>query len=385
MHQRQSTWLALLSAVLIPFLLLACAIPSPAPTEEIIVVQATHQTTISPTITPVPKDVLLPKDLAAFDFVIERKLEAVPLAGVTLGIRWGAKSIYVEGYGFADIEGAVPAEPSTVYRIASLTKQFVAAAIMQLVEQDSINLDEPVTSFFPEAPESWQDITIHHLLNHTSGIPDYEGPSQSVTQDELVSHLKDMPLWFEPGTQFRYGSSGYRLLCTIIERQTELACGEYLQQNIFGPLGLASTFDCTLSWEGIAQGYQITEQGLEPIAHMPSKLFGSSGLCSTAQDLLKWQQALAESQVLSAEFYQQMISPTELSDGTVIPYGYALGFDTAAIGHGGEDAGFRSWLVHYPVDDLAIVLLSNTDVPAAYSLDTLASVIADRILKRDSD
>jgi CubicO group peptidase (beta-lactamase class C family) len=107
---------------------------------------------------------------------------------------------------------------------------------------------------------------------------------------------------------------------------------------------------------------------------------GSTGLCSTASDLIEWQAALAVGLVVSPDSYEQMTTPTTLAGGTSIPYGYGLGLGDGAVAHGGSAPGFRSWMIHYPDEDLALVLLSNTDVPPSYSLDILAQVIADRIL-----
>jgi D-alanyl-D-alanine carboxypeptidase len=373
--------------------LAACGpIPPPA-TEAVIQIPATHQAlatdvpapTATSTSTPVPEDELDPDDLAAFDFVIEKKIETVPLAGLSLGIRWGESPAYVKGYGQASVEESIPTEATTVYRIASLTKQFTAAAIMQLVEQGKIDLDGPASAYLPELPAAWAGVKVRHLLNHTSGIPNYEGFSQSFPLEELPTYLESTALEFEPGSRFQYGNSGYLLLCAIIEQESGLACDEYIEQHILEPLALKATFNCLRSYEGIAQGYTLAGQDLQPVADMPSSLFGASGLCSTAGDLLLWQQALVEGRVVSAESYQAMISPTKLTDGTLLPYGFGIGIGEDAIGHGGGGVGFRSWLVYYPDVDLTIVLLSNTDVPASASLEVLADVIATRILGKPNE
>jgi CubicO group peptidase (beta-lactamase class C family) len=160
-----------------------------------------------------------------------------------------------------------------------------------------------------------------------------------------------------------------------------LASEDYFQQYLLVPLGLDSTFACRGRYEDIAQGHQIVDRILTPVlSYDPSPVVGSSGLCSSAKDLLEWQEALASGRVVSPDSYQQMTTPTTLADGTTIPYGYALGLDDGAVAHGGSVPGFRSWMIHYPDEDLALVVLSNTDVPPSYSLDILAQVIADRIL-----
>jgi D-alanyl-D-alanine carboxypeptidase len=397
--RRQKPKTLLVSIVLLALLALnGCATPTAEVvyrTVEVQVVEVSTPTeTAAPTDTPVPEGVLSPRDLAAFDFVIEKKIEAVPLAGVTLAIRWGSNPVYAKGYGYADLATSTPATHTTVYQIASLTKHFTAAAIMQLLEQGKLALDDPVSKFLPQAPASWKDVRIHHLLNHTSGIPDAEelapgeigaGPVHPSTADEVIAGLKDAPLWFEPGSQFKYGGSSYRLLALIIEEVTGLKSEAYFQQQWFASLGLDSTFSCYERFEDVAQGYDTAEGELQPIvSYDPSRIVGPSGLCSSAPDLIRWLQALVEGRIVSADSYQKMITPTLLSNGKSVAYGYGLGIGEHAIAHGGAIPGFRSWMIYYPEDELTIALLSNTSVPAQYSLETLASVIADRILgKRD--
>jgi CubicO group peptidase (beta-lactamase class C family) len=132
----------------------------------------------------------------------------------------------------------------------------------------------------------------------------------------------------------------------------------------------------------VAQGYQITAGGLQPlIFHDPVQSVGSSGLCSTAEDLVTWQQALSRGQVVRPESYQTMITPTELAGAGQVPYGYGLGVGQGVVAHGGSLPGFRAWMVYYPEDDLALVILSNTDIPAGYALDVLVEVIAERVLE----
>jgi CubicO group peptidase (beta-lactamase class C family) len=376
-------------------ILVACGTPAataPPATEPGLIEVTVAAVSPTPEDTPVPEGVLSPQDLTAFDFVIEKKIEAVPLAGLTLAIRWGENPAYIKGYGYADLATAIPAAADTVYQIASLTKQFTAAAIMQLVEQGRIGLDDPLSRFYPQAPETWQGVTVHQLLSHTSGIPDVgerapeEGGRASVSSPssvgELIEALRDDELWFEPGTQFKYGNSGYRLLAGIIEEVTGNRAEAYFQAHLLEPLGLESTFACYTNYELMAQGYQIVDGSLQPILfHDPAQAVGSSGLCSTAEDLVAWQQALSGGRVVRPESYQKMITPTELAGVGQVPYGYGLGVGQGVVAHGGSLPGFRAWMVYYPEEDLALVILSNTDIPASYSLDILGEVIAERILE----
>ena len=377
----------------IPILVLAALLTScaqqedaPAPTEESAPTTAALPTPTATAPIELPEgSPFLVGDLNTINFLMEKKVDAVPLAGVTLGIRWGEGPAYIKGYGLADIPANVPADEETVYRIASLTKQFTAASVLKLVDRGMIDLDDAVIDLLPNVPESWANITVHHLLSHTSGIPDLAVDLNLIraipkTMDELVSILADHGLGFEPGSQFKYTSSGYFLLCGIIKQMTGSTCSGFFQEEIFDPLGMDFTFDCLQEFEGIAQGYQIEEHTLVPVLHSPTHLLGSFGLCSTAGDLLIWQQALAQGRVISTSAYEQMTSPTILTDGTTIPYGYGLGIGVGTIAHGGVGAGFQSYLVSYPAEDLTLVLLANTMMPSGYSLDITAKVIAERLL-----
>jgi CubicO group peptidase (beta-lactamase class C family) len=389
-RQAKAPWLVALCVLL---LLAACGSPSPPPETENtpIPLEPIRIETAVPEGTDVPSRVLSEKDLKAFDFVIEKKIEAVPLAGVALAIRWGDAPPYVKSYGYEDLASAKPASEATIYQIASLTKQFTAVAIMQLVEQGKVALGDPISVFFSQVPDHWRGITVHHLLTHSSGLRDVEelsateivpGLQYPKNADEVIAGLREVPLWSIPGSQFKYGSTGYRLLAGIIEQVTGLQSEEYFQQHFFSPLGMASTFECHGHYEELAQGYQIVSGELVPVlTYDLSRVVGSTGLCSTAGDLIRWQQALVEGRLISAESYRQMTTPTALSDGTVVAYGYGLGVGEGMVAHGGSAAGFRSWMIHYPGDDLALVVLSNTDVPPSYSLETLASVIAERLLE----
>jgi CubicO group peptidase (beta-lactamase class C family) len=312
-----------------------------------------------------------------------------------LGIRWRQNPVYAKGYGYANREEKAPTDATTIFRIASLTKQFTAAAIMQLVEQGKVGLDDPLTTYYPEARAAWDDVTVRHLLTHTSGIPDPEDlPATTIdtglrfpdSAEELVASLKDTPLTFEPGTQFQYGNAGYGLLSGIIEQVSGWTTEKYFQVHLFEPLDLDSTFNCLEHFEGVAQGYRIVGQDLLPtMSYNPSRLLGGTGLCSTVGDLVRWQQALATGQVVSVDSYQEMITPTRLASGEVVPYGFGLVVDERAVAHGGGTGGFRSLLAHFPEGDLTIVLLANTDLPASGSLETLAAVIAARVLSEPGE
>jgi len=338
----------------------------------------------------------LPANLTSdIDAAAKGVLDRLLLPGLTLAIRYGSRPVYIKGYGYANITTSTPAQANTIYEIGSITKQFTAAAIMQLVERGKLGLDDPVSKFLPDYPKPGRSVLIRQLLNHTSGIPNYTdlAATQQVsvdltrahTPEEIMTFFKDLPLEFTPGTQWRYSNSGYFLLGVIIERVTGLTYPEYVQRNIFTPLGLASTSYCIPSLPELAQGYQSSADGkLQSVPWVHSSFFyAAGGICSTVGDLIKWQRALAEGRVVSADSYRKMITPATLPDGKPLTYGYGLGVDVqdgrTVISHAGQTPGFSGGLIYYPDNDLAVAVLTNSD-QGIRAQDVLEWVITNTLL-----
>jgi CubicO group peptidase (beta-lactamase class C family) len=271
------------------------------------------------------------------------------------------------------------ASPEDGHPIASVTKQFTAAAVLQLAEAGKLSLDDPIGRFFPYAPPGWAAITVRHLLNHTSGLPELDATalaSLDVTRqhsvDEVVALIQDVSgeLTFAAGSSFAYVNAGYYLLGAIIERASGLAYGQYLRQHVFEPLGLASSsFDMAYP-PHLAQGYRVVEGAPLPVQLVhPSLTYAVGGVVSTARDLLAWQRALAEGSVVAPETYQVMAAPTALTYG----YGLWTGHPACAeaVHHGGRIRGFESQLLNCAADDVGLVVLLNSnpvDPAAAYRL-----------------
>jgi CubicO group peptidase (beta-lactamase class C family) len=299
------------------------------------------------------------------------------VASLAIGVKHGDDLLVAKGYGMADLENAVPAKAETVYRIGSITKQFTAAAIMQLVEEGKIGLDDPMTRFLPDFPTQGHEVTIRHLLTHTSGIKSYTGLdawSPKITLDlsdqELVDLFKNEPFDFAPGEQFLYNNSGYYLLGMIIAEASGEGYRDYLNDHLFEPLGLSGSYYCDerpiIPWR--AEGYDAVEGELANDEYLSMNQPGAAGaLCSTVPDLLTWTEALTSGQVVSPESYAQMTTPFTLNDGSKTGYGFGLGVGNLEgnpmVSHGGGINGFVTSLARFPEADLDVVVLSNTPGP----------------------
>ncbi|HJO03367.1 MAG TPA: serine hydrolase domain-containing protein [Acidobacteriota bacterium] len=305
------------------------------------------------------------------------------VAGLSLAVRQGDKLQFAKGYGSADLENGVLAAAETVYRIGSITKQFTAAAIMQLVERGKVALDDEIGEYV-DFPTGGHRVTVHQLLNHTSGIKSYTGLGDvwtrtiplPVTHEVLFGLLTDIPFDFAPGDEWRYNNTGFYLLGVIVENVTDKSYEEYLQQEVFDPLGLDDTSYCDEKKliPHRAEGYESEDGELvnDDLIDMTHP-FAAGALCSNVIDLLRWQQALERGEVVSAESYALMTTPTALNDSTETDYGYGIGVDTVEdhrrIAHGGGINGFVTMAARYPDDDLNVIVLTNTPGPTASDLE----------------
>ncbi|HEX6050344.1 MAG TPA: serine hydrolase domain-containing protein, partial [Gemmatimonadaceae bacterium] len=280
-----------------------------------------------------------------------------------------------------------PATPKTVYRIGSVTKQFTSAAIMRLMEQGKLSLDDTLQKFFPDFPAQGNRVTVRHLLNHTSGIKSYTslGPKWArviridLAPDSLVALFANEPFDFKPGDSYRYNNSGYFLLGMIIEKLSGKPYAQYLKDEFFTPLGLESTMYCDQAplIKHRAQGYATRPGGVfinaEPLSM--TQPYSAGALCSTVTDLVAWTQALSSGKVVSPASYKLMTTPGTLNDGKPITYGFGLGTGTLGghrqVSHNGGINGFISELHHYPDDSVITVVLTNTGAPTAVTLERL--------------
>ena len=286
------------------------------------------------------------------------------------------KILYRKAFGFAQAEWEIPNTPETKFRIGSITKQFTAVAILRLAEQGKLKLDDRVRKHYPAAPATWDAITIHHLLNHTSGIPSYTGQPGFLEKSALPAKPSDiikpihaLPLEFTPGTKFVYNNSGYLLLGLILESLTGQTYAEHLRQIIFEPLGMKDTGADVSSTilPHRAVGYVSAGKEIRnaPYTDMAWP-FAAGVLYSTVDDLLKWDQALYTDRILSNSSKEKLFAPG-LGN-------YAYGWSTRKLGthsvvdHGGGIQGFNTHIARVLDDRIVTIVLANINTPAASQL-----------------
>lgn len=277
------------------------------------------------------------------------------------------KPLLSKGYGFANLEWEVPNSPESKFRLGSITKQFTAACILLLEERGKLNIQDPVKKYMPDAPAAWDKVTIYNLLTHTSGIPsftgfpDYESTEATpTTPEKLVARFRDKPLEFQPGEKWNYSNSGYVLLGYLIEKISGQSYADFVQQNIFTPLGMKdSGYDSNSAIiPHRAAGYSPDgkSQVNAGFIHM-SIPFAAGALYSTTEDLLRWEQGLFSGKVLSAASLEKMTTPFKEN------YAFGLAVQTVdghkEIHHNGGIEGFNTELAYYPDDKLVVVVLAN--------------------------
>ena len=327
--------------------------------------------------------------VARLDSIASAPVKAVNQAGLAVAVVKGRDTLLMRGYGFADLENQVPVTPQTVFRIGSITKQFTSSAVMQLVEQGKIGLDDDITKYLPNIPTHGRRVLVRHLLNHTSGIPSYTdiGPRfgavmrRDLPHDSLVAIVAHDSLLFEPGTHFYYNNTGYFVLGMLLEKVTGKPYGDYLAERLFTPNGLTSTVYCGTRRliPHRAQGYDRGRDGFTNADFLSMDLpYAAGSLCSTVGDLVAWTGKLAAGQVVSAASYKEMTTPVRFATGRPMTYGFGLAADTMGgrrvISHGGGINGFTSQLTYVPQDSLIVAVLGNTS-------SEVPSVVANAIVR----
>jgi CubicO group peptidase (beta-lactamase class C family) len=318
-----------------------------------------------------------------------------PVVGLAVKVVSRGTTLLERGYGFTDLDGQQPMPADAIFRIGSITKQFTAAAILQLAEQGKLKLDDPIGKYLqaPYLKDPGQPIakvTLQQLLTHTSGIPNFTDlpwyqshKSEPVAHPDLVAVFAELPLAFEPGTRFAYSNSGYYLLGLVLEQVSGQRYDEYLRQHVFGPAGLVDTRYCpdAQDYPHATPGYERYTGQLRPAVSISMTIpFAAGGLCSSARDLVRWSQALSSGKVVQPESYERMHSETLLKSGQRSPYGFAMVLTELEgrqrLDHGGGIDGFVSMLSYYPDADLHIVVLANTGSPVPGSLsERLARIV----------
>ena len=292
------------------------------------------------------------------DTIIENAINETKLVGASVGVMRHNEVILARGYGYADLNKKIETTEHTVYRIGSITKQFTALAIMILVEQGKVSLNDIMLDYLPNYPQRDHKVTIDQLLNHTSGIKSYtdiekfwEISERDLSRQEIVVLFSLEPVEFSPGENFQYNNSGYYLLGLIIENVSGMSYADFLKKNVWQPLEMFDThyLGKTKPIKNLAIGYDHKDNEFVGARALGmDNPFSGGSLGSSILDLLKWQTALNENQLISRQSYNKMIEPGLLMNGKHTTYGYGFFMSNLnghhKIEHGGTINGFRAQL-----------------------------------------
>lgn len=302
------------------------------------------------------------------DNYIKTEMTKRHIPGLALVVIKNGKVVKINGYGFANLDYDVPATPDTVFEIASLTKQFTATAIMLLVEEGKINLEDTISKYLPESPDKWKSINIRHLLTHTSGLGGftslYEGGGRlNYSTAQMFDVASKLPLIFAAGDDWNYSDVNYFLLGMIIEKVSGQKYGDFLTTSFFKPLGMNSTslLDQWAILKNRAVSYTLRNgQLLNGRRDWQFELSSFMGVLTTVKDLAKWEIALETEKIINEESLKQMWTPVKLNDGSVYTYGF--GWEI------GDRIGHRM-ITHkgitgveytrFPDDNLTVIVLTN--------------------------
>ena len=310
------------------------------------------------------------------DTLMSRYRGEVP--GASLLVVRDGKVIVRRSWGMADLESRVASTPGTNYRLASVTKQFTAAAILLLAEDSKLSLDDAVGRWLPSLPARTRSVTVRQLLTHTSGIIDYE----DVIPDGVSAQLHDADVlklleaqdstYFPPGTSYQYSNSGYALLALIVERASGMSFPDFLHDRIFAPLGMSTTVahrDGVSMVAHRAFGYTLRDgMWTRKDQSITSAVLGDGGIYSSIDDLAKWDAALYDSRLLSNESRKLAFTAHTDTDDADVKYGFGWRITGETLWHSGETSGFRNVIVRFPAQRLTVVILTNRDDPPPYRL-----------------
>jgi D-alanyl-D-alanine carboxypeptidase len=373
---RRATSIAGLTGLLLPAVACGQAAPAAAPGQA--------------AATSAPAATSTPAQVEALDAFVQRSMQTRQFPAAAVAVIKDGTIVVAKGYGLSDVEKGIKATEQTVFQLASVTKQFTAAAVLMLVEDGKVSLDAKVTDMLPGLPAAWNPVTVRHLLTHTSGIPSYTDTfrvnkvtdSRVFTPDGILALVKDAPLQFTPGERFAYCNTGYYLLGMVIEKASGKPYGTFVTERIFTPLGMTSSGydDYGDARPMRAKGYNTANGQTTPAEHThPSQPFAAGALVSTVVDLAKWDAALGARKLLKPASYDAMWTPMRLNDGS--PSTYAMGWVVEPYrgrprqAHGGGITGFSTFIARFPDDRITIVALVNQGGGAAGPLvDGIADI-----------
>jgi N-acyl-D-aspartate/D-glutamate deacylase/CubicO group peptidase (beta-lactamase class C family) len=327
----------------------------------------------------------------AISAIIRTQMAAQQIPGLAAAVIRKGEIVEAQGYGLANVEHKVPVTPETIFQSGSIGKQFTATAIMLQVEDGTVALTDPLIRFFPAGPPAWKDITVRHLLTHTSGIPDYNDGQldyrRDYTEDELVTFAQSLPADFAPGADWRYSNTGYILLGAIVRKASGMFYGDVLRERVFTPLGMTTAR--VISEADIvpnrAAGYRLVKGELQNQAWVAPSLntTADGSLYLSLQDLVAWDRALRARAVLTPESWDAIFAPITLNSGRTHPYGFGWTVDRVAgqavHRHGGSWQGFKASIARYLGDDVTVIVLANL---AQANPDRISDEIAETLIPK---
>jgi len=323
------------------------------------------------------------QDPQAIEKYIKRQMELLHIPGLSLAINYNGK-VCKKAWGKADLEWDVDAGKDTAYELASMSKPFVATAVMLLANDNVLRLDDKARKYLPELPAAWDNITIKHLLSHTSGVKEYVHMCEfSLRQEYSDKDLLDLaaryPLEFCPGDQYAYTNTGYCMLAMILERATGKWYGDILKERIFDPLQMKSTrvndSSAIISKRAVGYTFYDGQYHHADFVAQTQLAFGDCGVISTIDDLILWDKEMwnDKSEILPKKILKQMWTPATLNHGGQAPYG--LGWDIRPatggilVSHGGAIQGFTCNIYRYLNDKLTVIILLNGELEPYKSYD----------------
>jgi CubicO group peptidase (beta-lactamase class C family) len=301
------------------------------------------------------------------DIFIKAEMERQNIPGLSLVVLKEGQVVKSAGYGVANRDPRTPATPETIYKIASVSKQFIAAGIMLLVQEGKVGLNDSVRKYLERSPDEWRAITIRHLLTHTSGLirdaPGFD-PAKVQLDIEVIKTAYDAPLHFAPGAKWQYSNLGYFLLAEIIRKVSNQHWSEYLSDKVFKPCGMTMTYPTSTGMRLPTRAVGYSDNNRLLVAPDSRALRPSGAFLSTVVDLGKWDAALYTDKILTEASRRQMWTPVTLANGTTHPYGFGwelVSFrDRRLVYHSGGMPGFRAQFARFD-EKLTVIALMNLD------------------------
>lgn len=326
------------------------------------------------------------------DRYIQKAMAERHIPGLSLAVIRDGIPVKIKGYGLADIENRTAVNPETIFQSGSVGKMFTATAIMQLKEDGKLKLEDKIAAYFKNSPATWQNITIRNLLNHTSGIPDYENANlidlqKNYTEAELLQLAMKAPLDFQPGEKWAYSNTAYVVLGILIHQITGKFYGDILQEKIFLPLSMETArvineADILLNR---SSGYELNNGEWKNQSWVSPTLntTADGSLYFSALDLIKWDAAITNEKILNHDDLQSMFTPVTLNNGNFYPYGFGWFLNPVnghkSIQHSGSWQGFNNFIAKFPDDKLTVVVLTNLNPsnPGLIGRDVAAFYISE--------